>query len=220
MKFSATISVFLFTFQGANAAVTLVLPVPTLPTSVPTVPSISIPSFSLPSGFSIPSQSLPPSTPTSSVSVTAFATVSVGGIESSDGATTYFLEDIEGIDGVTTTEIQTIVQGATVWHEDALQETCSLDGKGGAVCVLGPTEFQTSFTGTAIPIFTVGAKAAGAGGGGGAGGGSGTSSGSGGGSNSGGSTTGGAARVNGGASVGWMLVGTVAAIVAGMRIVL
>ncbi|KAJ7752979.1 hypothetical protein B0H16DRAFT_1723443 [Mycena metata] len=158
----------------------------------------------------------PPSTPTSSASFTAFATVSVGGIESADGATTYLLEEVEGLNGVTNTATLTIVQGATAWHEDALQETCSLNGKGGAVCVLGPSEFQTSFTGTTYPIFTVGANAAGAGGGG-ASGGSGSSSGSGGGNNSSGSTTGGAARVNGGASVGWMLVGTAAAIFAGRK---
>ena len=118
----------------------------------------------------------------------------------------------------------TIVQGATVWHEDDIHETCSLDGKGGALCVIGEAgEFQTSFTGTAFPVFTVGVAAAGAGGSGGG-------SGSGGGGNvSGGSAgsnptpsakSGGAARVNGGASVGWMLVGTVAAMVAGMRIIL
>jgi hypothetical protein len=105
-----------------------------------------------------------------------------------------------------------------------------LDGKGGALCVIGEAgEFQTSFTGSAVPVFTVGVAATGIGG---TGGGSGYSNGngSGGGGNvSGGSAgtnptpsapSGGAARMNGGASVGWMLVGTVAAMVAGMRIIL
>jgi hypothetical protein len=97
------------------------------------------------------------------------------------------------------------VQGATVWREDdIIHETCSLDGKGGALCGLGEGEFVTSFTGSAVPFFTVGANGAGAGGSGG------------------GSAPlgGGAARVNGGAPVMWMLVGTLAAMVAGMRLVL
>ncbi|KAJ7824998.1 hypothetical protein B0H13DRAFT_2375150 [Mycena leptocephala] len=164
------------------------------------------------------------------------ATVSVGGVESSDGATTYFIEDIVGVGTLKHSYVSslpcfmpgcifltvkyvagTIVQGATVWHQNDLHETCSLDGKGGAACVLEAGEFATSFTGTAIPIFTVGANAAGAGGSGGGSCGSGSSNSSGGGSAPSG---GGAARVNGGASVGWLLVGTVAAIVAGMRMVL
>ncbi|KAJ7311725.1 hypothetical protein DFH08DRAFT_897498 [Mycena albidolilacea] len=213
MKLYATISLVfsVFAFQSANAAITLVQPVPT------SIPSVSIPSFSLPSGVSIPSLSIPTSNPTgaslSSFSVTAFATVSVGGIASSDGATTYVIQQIEGVNGVSNTVTQTIVQGATVWREDALHETCSLDGKGGAVCGQGEGEFGFSFTGSAIPIFTVGADAAGAGGSGGGG----ASNSSGGGSAPSG---GGAARVNGGAPVGWMLVGTLAAMGAGMRLVL
>jgi hypothetical protein len=92
------------------------------------------------------------------------------------------------------------VQGATVWREDdIIHETCSLDGKGGAVCGQGEGEFVTSFTGSAIPIFTVGANAEGAGGGSAP-------------------LGGGAARANGGAPVGWMLVGTLVAMVAGMRL--
>jgi uncharacterized membrane protein YgcG len=110
--------------------------------------------------------------------------------------------------------VETIIQGATVWRNDEIHETCSLDGKGIAVCNLGPSGFQTTFTGTAIPIFTVGANAASGGGSGGGSGGSGSSNSSGGGS------TGGAPRVHGGASVGWMLVGSMAAMVAGMRLVL
>ncbi|KAJ7232486.1 hypothetical protein B0H12DRAFT_1145214 [Mycena haematopus] len=208
-------------FEGAKAAITLVLPVPT---SIPSVSSLSIPSFSLPSGVTIPSLSLPPSTPTapssraptSHVSFTAFATVSIGGVASSDGATTYLLEEIVGVNGVTTTETETIVQGATVWREDAIQETCSLDGKGVALCVIGGAGFQTSFTGSAIPVFTVAAGAGGSGGGGSA-----SNSSGGGGSGSGSAPSGGAARVNGGAAGGWMLVGTAAAVVvAGMRLVL
>ncbi|KAJ6522285.1 hypothetical protein B0H19DRAFT_1086202 [Mycena capillaripes] len=220
MKFSATIS-FVFsvfgTLQGANAGVTLVLPIPTsiqsvsipsisLPSgfSIPSlsIPTLSIPSISLPSGFSIPSLSIPtPSAPTASLStpsVTAIETVSVGGVGSSDGATTYVLQNIEGVNGVTTTVGLTFAQGATVWRDDDLHETCSLDGRGGAVCVEERISgFATSFTGSALPIFTVGANAGGAGGfGGGSGGG-----------NSGGSSPsgGGAARTNGGASVAWML---------------
>ncbi|KAJ7482679.1 hypothetical protein FB451DRAFT_121398 [Mycena latifolia] len=214
MKLAATISLVfsVCAFQCANAAVTLVIPAPT---SFPPVSSFS---FSLPSGASIPSLSIPtpnPSAPQSSLSVTEIASVSIGGVASADGATTYFLQDIVGVNGETTTFTQTIVQGATVWRNDELHETCSLDGKGIAVCGLGvQSVFTTSFTGTAIPIFTVGANAAGGGGSGGGSGGSGSSN-----SSSGGST-GGAPRVNGGASVGWMLVGSVGAMVAGMRLVL
>ncbi|KAJ7708045.1 hypothetical protein B0H17DRAFT_1124829 [Mycena rosella] len=214
MKLAATISLVfsVCAFQCVNAAVTLVQPAPT---SIPPVPSFS---FSLPTGVSIPSLSIPtpnPSASLSSLSVTAVASVSVGGIESADGATTYFLQNIVGVNGETTTFTRTIVQGATVWRDDELHETCSLDGKGIAVCNLGvPSVFETSFTGTAIPIFTVGANAAGGGGSGGGSGGSGSSNGSAGGS------TGGAPRVNGGASVGWMLVASVAAMVAGRRLVL
>ncbi|KAJ7844906.1 hypothetical protein B0H14DRAFT_3139221 [Mycena olivaceomarginata] len=85
--------------------------------------------FLFPSDVSIPSLSIPTSNPTgaslSSFSVTAFATVSVGGVASSDGATTYVIQQIEGVNGVTHTVTQTIVQGATVWREDAIHETCS-----------------------------------------------------------------------------------------------
>ncbi|KAJ7095043.1 hypothetical protein C8R44DRAFT_813830 [Mycena epipterygia] len=227
MKSSTTIYLVLsaLALPGAHA-VTLVQPIPT------SISSVSIPSFSVPSGFSIPSLSIPSqsisipslsiptipsqsllSVPTSSVSFTAFFAVSIGGIASADGATTYFVEEIQGINGATKTlTAEAIVQGATVWRDDALHETCSLDGKGGAVCTEVVGEFTTAFTGTAFPIFTVGAGAAGAGGGNG---GSGASNGAGGGSNGGGAKSR-AAKVN----VEWMLVGTVAAVVAGMSLVL
>ncbi|KAJ7898967.1 hypothetical protein B0H13DRAFT_1884071 [Mycena leptocephala] len=216
MKLPATISLVFSAcvLQGVNAGVTLVIPAPTptpQATSTRPVPSFS---FSLPSGVSIPSLSIPtPSALRSTVSATFVATVSVGGVASADGATTYFLDEVVGVNGNTTTFTETIVQGATVWRNDELHETCSLDGKGGAVCteeVAGV--FTTTFTGTAIPFFTVGATIAGGSGGGSGGGGFGGS----GGGSSGGGSTGGAPRVNGGASVGWMLVGSVAAMVAGM----
>ncbi|KAF8151125.1 hypothetical protein K438DRAFT_1988268 [Mycena galopus ATCC 62051] len=229
MKLAAPISLVfgVCALQGANAGVILVLPAPTSFPPAPSFSSISLPSISLPSGFSLPSLSIPtsfsiptgsfsipiptsfPSASLSTVSETAFASVSIGGVASADGATTYFLEYVEGVNGVTRTFTeQPFAQGATVWRDDQLHETCSLDGKGIAVCNIAN---ETSFTGTAMPIFTVGANNPGIGGGG-LGGGSG--------SGSGGGSTGGALRVNGGASVGWMLVGSVAAMVAGMRLVL
>ncbi|KAJ7229139.1 hypothetical protein GGX14DRAFT_617010 [Mycena pura] len=213
--FSAVSLVFsVFALKGVTA-VTLVQPIPT------SLPPIS--SFSTPSGFSIP-------IPTSAPSVTAIPSVSVGGV--ADDATTYFMEDIFGIDGVTSTIIQTVVQGASEWRNDGLHESCSLDGKGGAVCVLGPQGFQTTFTGSAVPITTLGAGAAAGGGSGGSGAGAsggaagagsagaGGSGGSAGANPTGSASKGSAARANGGASVA-MLAGTVAAAVAaGIRIVL
>ncbi|KAJ6494536.1 hypothetical protein C8R45DRAFT_177793 [Mycena sanguinolenta] len=231
MKSSAAISLVFAAFaaRGVNCGVTLVNPIPTSIPSIPSGSSFSLPSFSDPglSGFSIPTGSIP-TTSLPSISATAIATVSVGGVESADGATTYFLEDILGVNGVTSTFIRTIVQGASVWREDDVNESCALDGKGGAVCVLGPSGFQTSFTGTALPLTTLGAAAAGGSGGGsgGSGASNGGSNGSGGGSAgtnpsaTGGNKTGGAARGNGGASVGLILVGTVVAMVGAMRLVL
>ncbi|KAF7374011.1 hypothetical protein MSAN_00281500 [Mycena sanguinolenta] len=221
MKSSAAISLVFAAFaaRGVNGGVTIVNPVPTS-FAEPSSFSGSIPTGL--SDFSIPTESAPAtaSDSLSSVSVTAFATVSVGGVESADSATTYFMEEDVGVNGVTSTFIRTIVQGASVWREDAADESCSLDGKGGAVCVLGPSGFQTTFTGTALPLTTLGAAAVATGKSGGG------NTGSGGGSAganptaAGGSQSGGAARVNGGASVGLILAGTVAAMVGGMRLVL
>ncbi|KAF7374027.1 hypothetical protein MSAN_00283200 [Mycena sanguinolenta] len=226
MKFSVAISVVFAAFaaRGVNGGVTLVQPIPT------SIPGASGSSVSIPtglSGFSIPTESTPATTESapattsrsvSSLSVTAFATVSVGGVESADGATTYFVENAVGLNGNTSTFTRTIVQGASVWREDDLNESCALNGKGGAVCVFGPSGFQTTFTGTAFPFTTLGAVATGGSGGGGAGSGGGSA-----GANpttTGGTQSGGAVRVNGGASVGLILVGTVAAMVGGMRLVL
>jgi hypothetical protein len=70
---------------------------------------VSIPSFSLPSGVSL---SIPTANPTSfsfptavpsSISATFEISVSTGGVASEDGATTYFVEFIEGINGTTNT---------------------------------------------------------------------------------------------------------------------
>ncbi|KAJ7708461.1 hypothetical protein B0H16DRAFT_1632726 [Mycena metata] len=204
-------------FQGVNAGVTLVIPAPTptpQATSTRPVPSFS---FSLPSG-SIPTTTSTPSASRSTVSATFVATVvGVNGNTSTFTRQFHFLHARNSFCSSSNTFAGTIVQGATVWRNDELHETCSLDGKGGAVCteeVAGV--FTTTFTGTAIPFFTVGATITGGSGGGSGGGGFGGS----GGGSSGGGSTGGAPRVNGGASVGWMLVGSVAAMVAGMRLVL
>jgi len=196
----------------AVTAVTLVEPIPTSfpPTS----------SFSLPSGFSVPSVSIP--IPTSTPSVTAIASISIGGVASDAAATTYFLEDIIGIDGSTSTFTQTIVQGDSVWLNDELHESCSLDGKGVAVCVIGAEGFQTTFTGSAVPITTLGAGAAPGGGAGGGGAGAGAGAGNGG-AGSGGSgsaanpTKTGAAKATG-ASVAMLVMAV--AVAGGMRIVL
>ncbi|KAJ6616354.1 hypothetical protein B0H10DRAFT_2219563 [Mycena sp. CBHHK59/15] len=93
MTFPSMISLVfsVLAFQGANAAVTLIQPVPTV---FPSVSSFSIPSFSLPPGVSLSIPTGNPIPSASSASLTAIATVSVGGVESSDGATTYFLQDI------------------------------------------------------------------------------------------------------------------------------
>jgi hypothetical protein len=119
------------------------------------------------------------------------------------------------INGYALSLTEIVAQGATAWHNDF--QTCSLDGKGGAVCVEGLGGFETTFTGTALPFITVednGAVAvptlAAQGGGSSSGGGSGTAP----------KAGGGAARVNGGISLGWTMIGTVVAVGAGMRMVL
>ncbi|KAJ7615319.1 hypothetical protein FB45DRAFT_1008290 [Roridomyces roridus] len=191
--------VSLLALEGAHAAVTLVQPAPT-----------SLPSFS---GVS------------SSISATASFAVSVGGVASADGATTYVLEEILGLDGSTTTIGRTFAQGATVWREDDTHETCSLDGNGKAVCSLGVAGFETGFTGTAIPIITVGSDGQVQGGGPGAANPSATASrsgdggsGSSGGGSSGGSAGGGAIGLDSRASLGWGVVVSIGAAVAAMRV--
>jgi hypothetical protein len=101
-----------------------------------------------------------------------------------------------------------IAQGATAWRDEI--QTCSLDGKGGAVCVEGVGDFETTFTGSAFPFITVGNNGAVVTPTLAAGGGSGTAP----------KAGGGAARVNGGVSLGWMVIGTVVAVGAGMKMVL
>ncbi|KAJ7615315.1 hypothetical protein FB45DRAFT_242567 [Roridomyces roridus] len=231
--------VSLLALEGAHAAITLVQPAAT---SIPSksLPSFSLPSLSLPSGvsfplpslsiptpslslpsgvsFSLPSLSIPTSRP--SISATEVFTVSVGGVASADGATTYALEEIFGVDGSTTTIGYTFAQGATVWRQDDRHETCSLDGHGKAVCSIGVAGFETGFTGTAFPLVTVGSDGQIQGGGPGLPNPTATAprSGDGGSGSSGGGAGGGAIGLDARASLGWGVVVSLGAAVAAMRV--